>query len=84
MDHYNKIKSFKTLQNHKKDIAYTAEGLPPHVDNPYRDPSPMFQLLHTLENDCELGKNINVMLNLNFVRKSNRFTSWDSKFHILY
>ena len=39
----------------KKDIAYTAEGLPPHVDNPYRDPSPMFQLLHTLENDCEGG-----------------------------
>eukprot|EP00943_MAST-04B_sp_MAST-4B-sp1_P002452 g2452.t1 len=44
----------------KQDIAYTADGLPPHVDNPYRDPSPGFQLLHTLENDCTGGDSIAV------------------------
>jgi len=39
----------------KKDIAYTSLALPPHVDNPYRDPPPCFQLLHTLANNCSGG-----------------------------
>ena len=34
------------------DLAYTSHALPPHVDNPYRDPNPGFQLLHALENKC--------------------------------
>lgn len=38
-----------------KDLAYTAEKLYPHVDNPYRDPNPGFQLLHALENECTQG-----------------------------
>ena len=44
----------------KNDIAYTSLALPPHVDNPYRDPPPCFQLLHTLENSCSGGKSIAV------------------------
>ena len=36
------------------DIAYTSLALPPHVDNPYRNPNPGFQLLHALENKCIL------------------------------
>jgi len=38
-----------------KDLAYTSERLYPHVDNPYRDPNPGFQLLHALENECTSG-----------------------------
>lgn len=30
----------------------TSHKLSPHVDNPYRDPNPGFQLLHALENKC--------------------------------
>lgn len=36
----------------RHDLAYTSDALPPHVDNPYRDPNPGFQLLHALENQC--------------------------------
>ena len=36
----------------RKDLAYTSAALPPHVDNPYRDPNPGYQLLHALENKC--------------------------------
>jgi len=43
-----------------KDLAYTAEALPPHVDNPYRDPNPGFQLLHALENQCSTGMSLAV------------------------
>lgn len=43
-----------------KDLAYTAEALPPHVDNPYRNPNPGFQLLHVLENECESGESLAV------------------------
>ena len=44
----------------KHDIAYTSLALPPHVDNPYRDPPPCFQLLHALANDCSGGESIAV------------------------
>lgn len=43
-----------------KDLAYTADALPPHVDNPYRDPNPGFQLLHALENECSTGLSLAV------------------------
>lgn len=43
-----------------KDLAYTAEALPPHVDNPYRNPNPGFQLLHVLENECKSGESLAV------------------------
>ncbi len=44
----------------KNDIAYTSLALPPHVDNPYRDPPPSFQLLHTLANKCSGGMSVAV------------------------
>lgn len=31
------------------NLAYTADGLKPHTDNPYRDPVPGLQLLHCIE-----------------------------------
>ena len=37
-----------------KDLAYTSSALSPHVDNPYRNPNPGFQLLHALENKCTM------------------------------
>ena len=40
------------------NLAYTALGLDPHTDNPYRDPVPTLQLLHCLENDTEGGESI--------------------------
>lgn len=43
-----------------KDLAYTAAALPPHVDNPYRNPNPGFQLLHVVENECSSGESLAV------------------------
>ncbi|MEL7119890.1 MAG: TauD/TfdA family dioxygenase [Bacteroidota bacterium] len=40
------------------NLAYTAKGLPPHTDNPYRDPVPTLQLLHCLKADAEGGKSV--------------------------
>lgn len=37
------------------DLAYSALALDPHVDNPYRDPSPGIQLLHCLVNETQGG-----------------------------
>eukprot|EP00494_Astrolonche_serrata_P008212 UN08249 len=36
----------------QKDLAYTAEGIPPHTDQPYLGNSPGFQWSHCLENNC--------------------------------
>eukprot|EP00913_Durusdinium_trenchii_P028977 g27170.t1 len=33
----------------KRDLAYTPRAIGFHTDNPYRDPTPDFQLLHALE-----------------------------------
>ena len=33
----------------KKDLAYTPFPIGMHTDNPYRDPTPDFQLLHAIE-----------------------------------
>lgn len=40
------------------NLAYTADGLPPHTDNPYRDPVPTLQLLHCLKADSEGGESL--------------------------
>lgn len=37
------------------DLAYSGLPLPPHSDNPYRNPVPGIQLLHALENQAEGG-----------------------------
>jgi gamma-butyrobetaine dioxygenase len=34
-----------------ENLAYTGLGLPPHTDNPYRDPTPGIQLLHCIRAD---------------------------------
>ena len=33
-------------------LLLSSHKLSPHVDNPYRNPNPGFQLLHALENQC--------------------------------
>mmetsp|Transcript_1460 Transcript_1460/g.3916 ORF Transcript_1460/g.3916 Transcript_1460/m.3916 type:complete len:451 (-) Transcript_1460:46-1398(-) len=40
------------------DTAYTEMAIPPHVDNPYRNPMPQYQILHCLVNHSEGGGNI--------------------------
>jgi gamma-butyrobetaine dioxygenase len=37
------------------NLAYTALAIPPHTDNPYRDPVPTVQLLHCLASAAEGG-----------------------------
>jgi gamma-butyrobetaine dioxygenase len=37
------------------NLAYTAEALDLHTDNPYRDPPPSLQLLHAIRADAEGG-----------------------------
>jgi len=37
------------------DLAYSSLALDPHVDNPYREPSPGIQLLHCLVNETTGG-----------------------------
>ena len=39
------------------NLAYSNLGLGVHTDNPYRDPVPMLQLLHCLQNAAEGGEN---------------------------
>lgn len=41
-----------------ENLAFTALGLDPHTDNPYREPVPTMQLLHCLENDTEGGESV--------------------------
>ena len=38
------------------NLAYTGLGLPPHTDNPYREPVPTLQLLYCLENSATGGE----------------------------
>jgi gamma-butyrobetaine dioxygenase len=37
------------------NLAFTSREIPPHTDNPYRDPVPTVQLLHCLRNAAEGG-----------------------------
>jgi gamma-butyrobetaine dioxygenase len=39
-----------------RNLAYTALGLGPHTDNPYRDPTPTLQLLHCLASSAGGGE----------------------------
>lgn len=41
----------------KRDLAYTPRAIGFHTDNPYRDPTPDFQLLHALEH-CSCDKEV--------------------------
>jgi gamma-butyrobetaine dioxygenase len=40
------------------NLADTSLGLPPHTDNPYRDPAPTLQLLHCLQSTASGGDNV--------------------------
>ena len=40
------------------NLADTSLGLPPHTDNPYRDPAPTLQLLHCLRSTTSGGDNV--------------------------
>ena len=40
------------------NLAYTAQGLSVHTDNPYREPAPTLQLLHCLSNDAAGGETL--------------------------
>lgn len=37
------------------NLAFTGLAIPPHTDNPYRDPVPTVQLLHCLHNEADGG-----------------------------
>jgi len=54
---YGKVFNVKSVPN-PNNLAFTAMGLPPHTDNPYRDPVPTLQLLHCLKADAEGGESI--------------------------
>ena len=42
-------------ESRPSNLAYTAEALDLHTDNPYRDPPPTLQLLHAIRADAEGG-----------------------------
>lgn len=44
--------------NNPANLAYSALGLAPHTDNPYRDPVPTLQLFACLQNDAQGGESI--------------------------
>ncbi len=41
-----------------ENLAYTAKGLQPHTDNPYRDPVPGLQFLGCIENSAQGGESV--------------------------
>ncbi|MFV0248627.1 MAG: TauD/TfdA family dioxygenase [Tenacibaculum sp.] len=45
-------------QSNPENLANTQLGLPPHTDNPYRNPTPTLQLLHCLKSDTKGGQTI--------------------------
>ncbi|WP_148639396.1 TauD/TfdA family dioxygenase [Aquimarina longa] len=45
-------------KNDPENLADTQLGLPPHTDNPYRNPTPTIQLLHCLKSDTTGGETI--------------------------
>ncbi|MHC8508262.1 MAG: TauD/TfdA family dioxygenase [Rhodospirillales bacterium] len=53
---YGKVFEVRTEPN-PSNLAYTGLGLPPHTDNPYRDPAPTLQILYCLENSAQGGEN---------------------------
>ena len=62
------------------NLANTSLGLPPHTDNPYRDPVPTMQLLHCHQTSASGGNNVLV----DGWRVANEVRSLDPKgFHQL-
>ena len=45
-------------RNNPENLADTQLGLPPHTDNPYRNPTPGMQVLHCLKSDTTGGETI--------------------------
>jgi hypothetical protein len=43
------------VESSPSNLAFTSLPIPPHTDNPYRDPVPTVQLLHCLHNAAEGG-----------------------------
>jgi hypothetical protein len=43
------------VESSPSSLAFTSLPIPPHTDNPYRDPVPTVQLLHCLHNAAEGG-----------------------------
>jgi gamma-butyrobetaine dioxygenase len=43
------------VESSPSNLAFTSLPIPPHTDNPYRDPMPTVQLLHCLHNAAEGG-----------------------------
>ena len=44
------------VEANPNNLAFTGAAIPPHTDNPYRDPVPTVQLLHCISNDVEGGE----------------------------
>ena len=70
------------------DLAYTALGLSPHTDNPYRKPVPGIQLLHCIVNDAEGGNStlVDGLKIANYLKKNEKhyfdiLTSVEVLFH---
>ena len=71
------------------DLAYTALGLSPHTDNPYRKPVPGIQLLHCIVNDAEGGNStlVDGLKITNYLKKNEKhyfdiLTSVEILFHV--
>ncbi|MEM7194084.1 MAG: TauD/TfdA family dioxygenase [Pseudomonadota bacterium] len=62
------------------NLAYTGMALPPHTDNPYRDPLPTMQILHCLENSADGGESI-VVDGFNAARELQQ--RWPESFKLL-
>ncbi len=43
------------VESSPSNLAFTSLPIPPHTDNPYRDPVPTVQLLHCLRNAADGG-----------------------------
>jgi gamma-butyrobetaine dioxygenase len=51
---YGKIFEVR-VENDPNNLAFTGLAIPPHTDNPYRDPVPTIQLLHCLKSEAAGG-----------------------------
>ena len=51
---YGRLFDVRT-ESRPSNLAYTAEALDLHTDNPYRDPPPSLQLLHAIRADADGG-----------------------------
>lgn len=51
-ENFNVVSTVSDTPGTKRDLAYTPQAIGMHTDNPYRYPTPDFQLLHVIE-QCE-------------------------------